>query len=75
MSIKDYELRDELDGVAADISRYSSNPTTWQTWIKYLLQELEQKAMDVNPSHQEYYEDMLSLLQDTLRNRLRTGGW
>jgi len=75
MTIKDYELRDELDGVAEDISRYSSNPTTWQTWIKYLLQELEQKALDVNPSHQEYYEDMLSLLQDTLRNRLRTGGW
>ena len=75
MTIKDYELRDELERIAVDIARYSSNPTTWQTWIKYLLQELEQNAMDVNPSHQEYYEDMLSLLQDTIRNRLKTGGW
>ena len=73
--VKDYELRDELDAAARDIADYSGNPTTWQTWIKYLLQGLEQQAMDVNPTHQEYYEDMLSLLQDTIRNRLRTGGW
>jgi hypothetical protein len=73
--IKEYDLRAELDSVAKDIADFSSNPNTWSTWILYLLNNLEQQALDVNPSHQEYYEDMLSLLQDLIRNRLRTGGW
>jgi hypothetical protein len=31
--------------------------------------------MDVNPYHQEEYEDMLSALKDVIYNRLQTGGW
>ena len=73
--IKEYDLRAELDSVAKDISDFSANPNTWSTWILYLLNNLEQQALDVNPSHQEYYEDMLSLMQDLIRNRLKTGGW
>lgn len=73
--VKDYELRDELDAVANDISSYNRNPSSWHTWMIYLLRGLEQKAMNVNPAHQEYYEDMLSRLQDSIRSRRRTGGW
>ena len=73
--LKEYELREELDRMAKEISEFSSNPATWQTWMKYLLKSLEQQAMDVNPSHQEYFEDMLSLLKDSIHQRLRTGGW
>lgn len=73
--IKEYELRDELDRVAKDLAEFNRNPSTWQSWIQYLLKGLDQQALDVNPSHAENYEDMLSLLQDTIRLRLRTGGW
>ena len=73
--IKEYELREELDQAAKDIARFSGNPATWQTWVQYLLRGLEQQAMDVNPTHQEYYDDMLSLLQDIIHQRLKTGGW
>lgn len=73
--VKEYQLREELDQVARDIDLYSSNPSTWLTWIKYLLTKLEDQALDVNPVHQEYYEDMLSILEDSIHTRLNTGGW
>jgi len=73
--INENDLRDELDRLVNDLSEYSSNPASWQTWIQYLLRGLDSKAMDVNPAHQELYEDMLALLQDLIRNRLKTGGW
>jgi len=53
----------------------SSNPRTWLSWMVYLLGRLEQQATDENPSHKDLYKDMLSALQDAIRNRLRTGGW
>jgi hypothetical protein len=73
--IKEYKLREELDQAARDIALYSGNPSTWLTWIKYLLTNLENQALDVNPVHQEYYEEMLSILEETIHNRLSTGGW
>ena len=73
--IKDYELREALQDMADDIHRYNSNPSSWQSWIKYLLARLDDKAMDVDPANQRRYEDMLSALQDNIHNRRRTGGW
>jgi len=73
--IKEYDLRDELDQVTMQIAEFSGNPSTWQMWIVYFLKSLEQRAMDVNPSHQELYDDLLSRLQDTIHQRRRTGGW
>lgn len=73
--IKEYQLREELDQAARDIASYTSNPSTWITWIKYFLKNLEDQALDVNPVHQEYYEDMLSILEDSIHARLSTGGW
>ncbi len=73
--VKDYEIRESIDELMKDISAYSDNPSTWLQWIIYLLRQMEQRAMDVNPSHQELYDSMLSNLQDSLRNRQKTGGW
>lgn len=73
--IKDYELREELNDVADTIHRYNGNPSTWLSWISYLLARLDEKSMDVDPSNQRRFEDMLSSLQDNIHNRRRTGGW
>jgi len=68
------ELRDVLDKTAQEISQMYSNPRTWQSWMVYLLGRLEAQATG-NPAHMESFKEMLSSLQDELRNRLRTGGW
>lgn len=73
--IKDYELREILDRAANDIHGYSSNPSSWLSWIVYFLSKLDDKAMDVDPANQRRYEDMLTNLQDNIHNRRRTGGW
>ena len=69
------DLRDILDQSAEEFKRYDPNPLTWGSWVTYLLKQLEQKSMDVNPLYAEMYEDMLQLLQDVLRDRTRSGGW
>lgn len=72
---RENDLRDILDMTAKAFADYDDNPTTWQTWIVYLLAQLQQQAMDTNPLHQELYEDMLEVLRSNIRNRLKTGGW
>lgn len=72
---KEDDLRDTLDAVAKEISQSYSNPRTWSSWLVYLLSRLEQQATDANPAHKESFKEMLSALQNDIRNRLRTGGW
>jgi len=72
---KDDELRDVLNGAAKDISRAQSNPRTWLSWMVYLLARLEEQATNENPANKEAFLEMLSALQDEIRNRTRTGGW
>jgi hypothetical protein len=74
MSSED-ELRDVLNTTAKDISRIQGNPRTWLSWIVYLLARLEEKATNENPANKESFLEMLSALQDEIRNRVRTGGW
>jgi len=69
------DIREVLDETAQAFKQYDSNPSAWLSWIIYLLTSLQQLSMDVNPMHQEVYEDMLATLQDAIRNRLRRGGW
>ena len=69
------DLRDTLKLTAKEFKHYDSNPISWSTWVIYFLKELEGLAMDANPLHQDMYEDLLSLLQDIIRDRRRTGGW
>ena len=72
---KDDELRDLLSETAKEIKRLTDNPSTWEQWIIYLLKQLEQQAMSVNPMDADLYREMLNNLQDSLRTRSRTGGW
>lgn len=68
-------LREDLNQIAKDISQLDHNPRTWLSWMVYLLGRLERLAMDVNPNDQQIYKEMLSALQDAIRNRLKRGGW
>jgi hypothetical protein len=72
---KEDELRDVLQETVKSISEAQSNPRTWLAWIVYLLARLEEKATNENPADKESFVEMLSALQDELRNRIRTGGW
>ncbi len=72
---RDDELRDLLDKTASEMKRLSSNPRTWLSWMVYLLAALENQATDINPANSEGFRDMLSALQDAIRNHFRTGGW
>jgi hypothetical protein len=71
----DDDLRDLLSQTAKEIKNLSDNPSTWGTWIVYLLNQLEQQAMDETPMNADLYREMLPTLQDAIRSRLRTGGW
>jgi hypothetical protein len=69
------ELRETLNEAVNSISGAQTNPRTWLPWIVYLLARLEEKATNENPAYRESFIDMLSALQDEIRNRARTGGW
>jgi hypothetical protein len=68
------ELRDILNETAKEISRTQNNPRTWVSWMVYLLGQLEQEAAKQNPDKKSFTE-MLTALQDVIRNRQKTGGW
>ena len=72
---RDDELREVLSETAKEISDAASNPRTWLSWMVYLLARLEEKATNENPANKESFIEMLSALQDEIRNRLKTGGW
>ena len=72
--IKEEDLREELDNIAGDMIDLESNPRTWLSWMIYLLARLEEKST-ITASDKEAFMEMLSALQDEIRNRMRTGGW
>jgi len=72
--IKEEDLRDALNDLASDIVDLESNPRTWLSWMVYLLARLEEKST-ITASDKEAFSEMLSALQDEIRNRMRTGGW
>lgn len=72
---REEELRDILDEAAMTMSAAQSNPRTWLSWIVYLLARLEEKSTNENPADKDSFLEMLSALQDEVRNRARTGGW
>ena len=72
--VKEDDLRDALDAIANDIVDLESNPRTWLSWMVYLLARLEENST-ITASDKEAFFEMLSALQDEIRNRMRTGGW
>jgi hypothetical protein len=71
----DDELREILQNTAGDISRLSSNPRTWQSWLVYLLTCLEKEAIGGSTGNKDAYKEMLAALQDAIRNYSRTGSF
>lgn len=69
------ELRDVLRDTAKEISSVQDNPRTWLSWVVFLLARLEEKAVNENVASKDSYLEMLSALQDEIRNRIKTGGW
>lgn len=69
------ELKDWLDRTAKEIANKYPNSRTWLSWVLYLLNALEQQARDEDSMNTRAFREMLEALQDSLRNRLRTGGW
>ena len=72
--IKEDDLRDSLNSIAGDIADLESNPRTWLSWMVYFLARLEEKST-ITASDKEAFFEMLSALQDEIRNRMKTGGW
>lgn len=72
---KDEELREILNEVVNSMADAQTNPRTWLAWVVYLLARMEEKATNENPAYKDSFLDMLSALQDEIRNRQRTGGW
>ena len=72
---KEDDIRDALNQAVKVIAEDDSNPRTWQSWLVYLLGQLEAEAAKGSPANREHFTDMLSALQDAIRNRKQTGGW
>ena len=72
---KEVDIRDALNQAVNVISDDDSNPRTWLSWMVYLLAQLEAEATKASPAYKESFTEMLSALQDAIRNRRQTGGW
>jgi hypothetical protein len=72
---KEDDLHSLLGETAKVISGLSTNPRTWLDSMVYFLGCLEKEATNEDSIDKMLYVDMLSALQDTIRNRLKTGGW
>ena len=72
---KEDDLREILNQAAKAIAETQSNPRTWHSWVVYLLGQMETQATTGNPSYRETFTEMLTALQESIRNRFRTGSW
>ena len=73
--VREDDLRETLDRAADEIAEIQSNPRAWLSWMVYLLERLESAATKGGSADKDSFMEMLSALQDTIRNRDRTGGW
>jgi uncharacterized membrane protein YccC len=71
---KEDDLRDALSRTANDMAQLEGNPRTWLSWMVYLLARLEEQTT-TSRADKESFLEMLSALQDEIKNRIRTGGW
>jgi hypothetical protein len=73
--VNDYEVREALRDAAKTIHDYDNNPSTWLSWLIYLLDQLENQSRDVGPSNHERYMEMIEKLKDAVHTRQSRGGW
>jgi hypothetical protein len=73
--VREDDLRETLDRASDEISEIQSNPRAWLSWMIYLLERLEGEATKMGSANKDSFMEMISALQDAIRNRSRTGGW
>lgn len=73
--VREDDLRETLDRAAGQIAEMQGNPRAWLSWMIYLLDRLEGEATRGGAANKDSFLEMLSALQDAIRNRSRTGGW
>ena len=73
--LREDDLRETLDRAASEIAENQSNPRAWLSWMIYLLERLESEATRASSADKDSFMEMLSAMQDAIRNRSRTGGW
>ena len=73
--IRDDDVKETLDRASSEIAEIQSNPRAWLTWLVYLLDRLEGQATKSGSANKDSFMEMLSALQDAIRNKDRTGGW
>lgn len=72
---KEENIREALNQAVKLIAEAQSNPRTWQAWLVYFLAQMETEATKGTSAYKDSFMDTLSALQDSIRNRIRTGGW
>jgi len=73
--IRDDDVKETLERASSEIAEIQSNPRAWLTWMIYLLERLEAQANGAGAASKDSFMEMLSALQDAIRNKARTGGW
>lgn len=73
--VREDDMRETLDRAAGQIAEIQSNPRAWLSWMIYLLDRLEGEATQGGAASKDSFLEMLSALQDAIRNRSKTGGW
>ena len=73
--ITEDDLREILNEAAESMAGLYDNPRSWQAWIIYLLERLEEQSTRLQAGDLETFKEMLAALQDGIRTRTRTGGW
>lgn len=73
--VRDYELREALRAVAKDMHEYNTNPSTWLSWMIFLLDQLEQQSRDVDAANHERFMEMIEKLKDAVHTRQTRGAW
>lgn len=73
--IRDYELREMLRETARQMHEYNANPSTWLSWLTFLLDQLEAQSRDVDASNHERYMEMIEKLKDAVHTRQTRGAW
>jgi hypothetical protein len=73
--VKDYELREALMEVAKQMHEYNANPSTWLSWLTFLLDQLENQSRDVDASNHERFVEMIEKLKEAVYTRQTRGAW
>lgn len=69
------EVADMLSEAGADLAQALPNPDGWAPWIEFFLQDLERRALDLDPDHPEGYHGFLARLNDAITDRMTSGNW